>query len=670
MGLTLPLLVERLRGSSLVERVGTLYGLNTLGAAGGVFLTAYLLLPVLGERGSLAAAAVACAGVCVAALVGERHLPAVEVAVPQPTPSRKGARGHLVLVAAMGFAALAAEIVWVRILVLSLGSRVYAFAILLGVYLVGLSVGSLAVRALGERLRDPRRALARVQLAAAIALAVQVPLLGFSGDIMAWPAHLLALPASFPVFQLVMLQAIVILFLPVTALFGASFPLAVAADPAARSDGAHAGAIAAANTVGSIFGALAAPFVLVPVFGSQRTLLVLALIHLAVALGVSRRRGLVVAAAAAGAVVMTLGAVLPADWVLRRAGSVSGDGGVLRHLSESVSATVVVKDYLGHSPRWRSLELNGMNVAGTDPSLLVVQQLQGNLPLLQVTAPRRVLHIGFGSGGTCWAVSRYPVERIDVVEISPEVLAASNRWFADVNRGVLGDPRVRIVVNDGRNYLLATEARYDAILSDSIHPLYAGNSTLYTREYFQLCRDHLEPGGVVSMWLPLYSLDSGSYLRILSAFHEVFPHTVVWYDVTTVNENTVVTGQVAPGLISVDWRRFLDLRVAGSLAIGGISAPSDLATDLLLAPDAVERLTRDVPPLVDDVPYVEYMAARFLSRTGTWEQNLRLLASAASRGPSPFEEGTAVDWPAAVKRRDARLVEILADLSKPPAQGE
>ena len=143
MGLTLPLLVERLRGSSLVERVGTLYGLNTLGAAGGVFLTAYLLLPVLGERGSLAAAAVACAGVCVAALVGERHLPAVAVAVPQPKPSRKGARGHLVLVAAMGFAALAAEIVWVRILVLSLGSRVYAFAILLGVYLVGLSVGSL-----------------------------------------------------------------------------------------------------------------------------------------------------------------------------------------------------------------------------------------------------------------------------------------------------------------------------------------------------------------------------------------------------------------------------------------------------------------------------------------------------------------------------------------------
>ena len=168
------------------------------------------------------------------------------------------------------------------------------------------------------------------------------------------------------------------------------------------------------------------------------------------------------------------------------------------------------------------------------------------------------------------------------------------------------------------------------------------------------------------MWLPLYSLDSGSYLRILRAFHEVFPHTVVWYDVTTVNENTVVTGQVAPGPISVDWRRFLDPRVARSLAIGGISAPSDLARDLLLAPDEVERLTRDVPPLVDDLPYVEYLAARLLSRSGTWEQNLRMLASAASRSPSPFAEGAAINWPVAVRWRDARLAEILDDLGRAP----
>ena len=458
----------------------------------------------------------------------------------------------------------------------------------------------------------------------------------------------------------------VVLFLPVTTLFGASFPLAVAADPAARSDGAHAGAVAAANTVGSILGALVAPFALVPAVGSQRTLLVLAAVHLSVAAVLWRRRARLVWAAAVGAILVVLAVALPAEWVLRRAGSVSGGDAVLRQVSESVAATVVVKDYVDPAPGWRSLELNGMNVAGTDASLLVVQQLQGNLPLLQVAHPRRVLHIGFGSGGTCWAVSRYPVERIDVVEISPEVLAASNRWFADVNRGVLGDPRVHVVVNDGRNYLLATEKRYDAILSDSIHPLYAGNSTLYTREYFQLCRDHLEPGGVVSMWLPLYSLDSASYLRILRAFRDVFPHTVVWYDVTTVNENTVVTGQVEPGPVTLDWKRALDPRVAESLAIARVAGPADLATDLLLAPDAVERLTRDVPPLVDDVPYVEYVAARLLSRSGTWEQNLRLLAAAASRTASPFAPHTGIDWEGAVRRRDARLRVILDQLSAGP----
>jgi spermidine synthase len=112
--------------------------------------------------------------------------------------------------------------------------------------------------------------------------------------------------------------------------------------------------------------------------------------------------------------------------------------------------------------------------------------------------------------------------------------------FRDINHGVLHDPRVRVLLNDGRNVLLATREKYDAILSDSIHPVYAGNSTLYTKEYFELCRRHLEPGGVVSMWLPMYSLSEESYVAILRAFWEVFPDTAVWYDPVVLNEFTVV----------------------------------------------------------------------------------------------------------------------------------
>ncbi|MFV2073973.1 MAG: fused MFS/spermidine synthase, partial [Thermoanaerobaculales bacterium] len=531
MGLTLPLLVERMRGRELTGRVSMLYGINTLGAASGVLIAAYALLPVLGERGTLAAAAMLCGAVATAAIIAEGFVPKAAATTP-PAAAVPVRRSYLLLVAAMGLSALAAELVWVRILVLHLGSRVYAFALLLGVYLLGVAAGSLLVRALAPRISHPARVLARVQLALAFTLVAQLLALGFTGDLMGVLTQVVTLKATFAAVQGVMFTAVALLFLPVTILFGASFPLAVAADPVPRSAGAHAGVIAAANTMGGIIGAVAAPFLLVPWIGCQRTLLLLAVVHLGVALALRRTRPF----AGAAVVVLVFGTVvwtaLPGDWVLRQASSVEDERSELVELEESLTATVLVKRYDDPAGSWYSLELNGVNVAGTDPALLAVQQLQGNLPLLEAPATDRVLHVGFGSGGTCWAVARYPVERIDVVEISPEVLRASDTHFVNINRGILADPRVHVIINDGRNYLLATDATYDAILSDSIHPLFAGNSTLYTREYFEMCREHLNPGGVVSMWLPLYSLDRGSYLRILRAFHEVFPRTAVWYDIT------------------------------------------------------------------------------------------------------------------------------------------
>jgi len=225
--------------------------------------------------------------------------------------------------------------------------------------------------------------------------------------------------------------------------------------------------------------------------------------------------------------------------------------------------------------------------------------------------------------------------------------------FAAINHGILSDPKVKVIINDGRNYLLATDATYDAILSDSIHPLFAGNSALYTREYFEMCRDHLNPGGVVSMWLPMYSLDRGSYLRILRAFYEVFPRTAVWYDITTVNEFTVVTGLVDPGPIDLRWERMHAPGVAESLAIAGVYSEEDLMANLLLGPEDVAMLTAMVPAFEDDLPYVEYTSGRLLARRLTWYSNLKLLAAARTTR-SPFADHE-TSWPQAAARRDESL---------------
>ncbi len=648
MGLTLPLLVERLQGDRLAERTGLLYGLNTLGAAAGVFFTAYWALPNLGESGAMATAAVLCMLVMVLSIVAERSIMATDPEWRTEALERHGTAGfYLGLVALMGAAALAAELVWVRILVLHLGSRVYAFAILLGVYLLGLGLGSLAVKTFARNITNPTRALALTQAAAALALVAQLAVLGHTSSIMAGLASALKLSYSFIGVQSAFLLTVAILFLPVTVLFGASFPLAVAADPKPRSPGQHAGAVATANTLGAIFGAVGAPFLLVPLIGCQRTLLLLAIVHLVVALALWRTRTTALVASMVLIAVVLFGLMLPRDWVLRQAVTDTSDTGVLLALEEDIGATVIVKEYGNPQARWLSLELNGTNGAGSSPALLKVQQLQGHLPLLQVDDPQEILHVGFGSGGTCWAVSRHPVAQIDVVEISPRVLTASDHWFSFINHNVLSDSRVRTILNDGRNYLMATDKKYDAILSDSIHPVFAGNGALYTLEYFQMCRDHLKPGGVASMWLPVYSLDTESFLRILSAFHEVFPQTVVWYDRTTPNEFTVVTGKVEEGPITIDWQRLEDPAPAKSLEIGGIRSAADLEADLLLGPSEVAALVAETPPHIDDLPFVEYTAGQTLDRMGTWYDNLALLATVRTRtdpfsdAPAPFNEAAA-----------------------------
>jgi spermidine synthase len=264
--------------------------------------------------------------------------------------------------------------------------------------------------------------------------------------------------------------------------------------------------------------------------------------------------------------------------------------------------------------------------------------MQGHLPLLLAAAPRRVLHIGFGSGGTAHAVSRHPVEEIRIVEISPAVIRTSGRFFRDLNFDVLRDPRVGVEINDGRNFLLATEQRFDAVLSDSIHPRYAGNGALYSYEYFALLRERLRPGGVASMWLPMYGLSPDRYLMILRAFQDVFPHVAVWYEPSSVNAFTIVTGTVdRPAWDAATLARgFDDPRVRGELADLGIQGPADLAACFLVGGQPLRRWLRRVPPHVDDLPAVEYDEASLLERDWSWLETFEALL--ARRPAAPPEE--------------------------------
>lgn len=683
MGGTLPLILRaalpgrRADGGAESGGVGSasalFYAVNTLGATAGVALAGVFTIRLLGLTATLSLAA----GLDLIAGLGctllSRPLPRADggaggapergagddraAAAPDGRRARLGRRLLLGLFFTLGATSLAYEVLWTRILVFHLGSSVYAYSLMLLAILLGIGCGSLLAAPWADRVRSPLAALAGVEAAIGSWALVQVFLFRRLASWFGTLAEALG-PSTFAGVCAVQFLCLAPILLPPTLLMGVSFPLAVRAASRGRARlGGDVGVVYGANTLGAVAGSLAAGFALVPWLGTQDSLLAVgaanavlgALIAFALAGGEPRtrpRRALRWLWLAPPAVILAGALRLPADAVVLSAGMFRQDPGELLEFDEDASATVTVRRL--HTPAgdgYLSLELNGINVAGSTPENYAVQKLQGHLPMLLLAERRgaRVVHIGLGSGATAHAVSLHPVDEIRVIEISPAVPRAAARWFEPINHRVLDDPRLTLTINDGRNFMLATDGRFDAVLSDAIHPRYPGNGSLYTEEYFRLLRRRLEPGGAVSMWLPMYTLKPSNYAMVLAAFVAVFPRAAVWYEPSVVNSFTVVTATVGDR----PWHRrtleaaFADPLVGPELAGLGLRGPADLLACQVLSGAPLREWLADVPPHRDDLPAVEYESGLLVIREWTWLVNFTTLLEL--RPPAP-----PADWLAAL----------------------
>jgi spermidine synthase len=640
MGATLPLVLRA--AAPATARIGRisaiLYGINTLGAVAGTFLAGFVTIRLVGLYATLLLAAAANLVAALGALVVVRDR--AGLTTPASAPTTAASAWLRALFFAMGATSLAYEVFWTRILVFYLGSSVYAYALMLGLVLLGIGAGSLAVSPWADRIAHPLRALGILELGIGLWIPIQVLLVGSLNRLLVLSVALVE-PRSFWGVALAQVLAVSVILGPPTFLMGASFPLAVrAAHRHAARLGRDVGDVYGWNTLGAVVGSLGAGFLLIPLLGTQTALLATGAANGAlgawlVARGRGVARGLVLVALPVAIVTTTV--LFPADAVILSAGMFRHDQPEdLVYFHEDAQASVTIRRLEEEGSRpYLSLELNGVNVAGTSPDLYAVQKMQGHLPLLLSRDPESVVHIGFGSGATAWAVSRHAVEEILVVEISPEVLAASDRFFADLNHGVLQDPRVEVEINDGRNFVLASPRTFSAVLSDSIHPRYAGNGSLYTLEYFRLLARRVRPGGTVSMWLPMYSLRPDNYAMILRAFHEVFPHVAVWYEPSALNAFTVVTGKLEGPV----WSRerlaeaFRDPRVAGELEDLDIRGPEDILSFLVATEHELAPWLALVPPHGDDLPAVEYESSTLLERDRPWLETFAILCSLRPAAP-------------------------------------
>ncbi len=559
MGASLPAIGRWVESSAEgVSWLGLFYGGNIAGAVFGCLFAGFYLLRVH----DMAVATYVAAGINIAVAIASFVLrsqapysPSEDAAKTVGRPT--GAWPVYVAIAISGLCALGAEVVWTRLLALMLGATTYTFSIILAVFLIGLGIGSSGGSVWTRKLKRPRLALAATQLA--LAFAVAWTAYAVYDIIPSWPFNPLAVKDPWRLFRVDFMMCLFAI-LPPALLWGLSFPLALASIATKEQDsGALVGEVYAANTVGAILGAVGFSIVLIPWVGTQGSQQALIALSVMAGLLLFFRSGLTgsryFGVAAATLVAMFLFAtVSEVPWLAIAYGrrmSLQTDPGKPLYVGEGRNSSVVVSQLPGGQIYFH---VSGKVEASTEPYDMRLQRMLGHIPALIHEKPKSVLVVGFGAGVTAGTFVVHPdVENITICEIEPLIPQASSKYFATENHNVFHDRRTRMVYDDARHFVLTTNQKFDIITSDPIHPWVKGTATLYSKEYFELVKQHLNPGGVITQWVPLYESDFETVKSELATFFDVFPNGTIWgNDINGEGYDLVLLAQTEPTKINID----------------------------------------------------------------------------------------------------------------------
>ena len=490
--------------------------------------------------------------------------------------------------------ALGAEVVWTRLLALILGPTVYTFSIILAVFLLGIAIGGSIGAFLARGSLHPRSLLGIFQSILVVAIAWTA--YSVTRSLPYWPIDTRLAASPWLRFQLDFIRCIWAI-LPAAILWGASFPLALAAAARPGQDpGRLVGGVYAANTFGAIAGAVGFSLLIIPFAGTQnaeRTLIGIAALAAFVLL-VSPLRGefmdvprswwigagMIATAFLFASVPKTPDELIAYGRTLLRD---TGTANIL-YAGEGTNFSVAVSE---ESDGIRNFHVSGKIEASTTFQDMRLQRMLAHLPAMLHPEPRSVLIVGCGAGVTAGTFIVQPtIKRIVVCEIEPLVPKVAAKYFAGENHGLIADPRVEFVYDDARHYILTTKEKFDIVTSDPIHPWVKGSASLYTKEYFEMCKERLNPGGMVTQWVPLYQSDVASVKSEVATFFQVFPNGTIWSnDDTGSGYDVVLLGQNGPARIDIDalqarWTSKDYRWTAASLDEVGFPTPRESARDV------------------------------------------------------------------------------------------
>jgi spermidine synthase len=645
MGATLPILSSHTKRyeADFSGRTSRLYGLNTLGAFIGVIASGFFLIGSIGESSTLMTAVLINLAVAFLAFLivkdesvykeASPELPASEIAPSGsgPLTGRDVSTRRLVLVAygLIGFAAMSYEIIWSRMFQVEVGTSVYAFSLMLAFYLSGIAAGSIWGAKLIGKIKKPLNLIVILQFF--------IALYGICG------MYLFTLFPPFDSGERIGAGSIFIMppliVFPVTFASGLIFPLLLRFYVRNETDVAgDVGRIYAVNTIGCIVGSLVCGFILIGTLGTRGTLIALSVLQAIVGIMLlsripvsapfRNRRNIAVSIVLA--LTVFLGAFAPDPFFTlakkvadkwRKVGRYSQNA--LRYFHREGVAATTTALWLEGVPQAKALLINGVGVTAPHTET----KLMAHIPLILHEDPKDMLIICFGMGTTLRSAWTYKSLGLDVVEIVPDTYESFKYFYADAAR-VLADPRVSRYVDDGRNFLLTRDKKYDVITMDPSPPIWsAGTVNLYTKEFFELCKGHLNPDGIMCLWIQ--PAEYSEIVMIMKTFISVFPRTYVFSGKRYAGFYMIgLTGEKGP-----DLGRFERMRnnkaITADLTELNMDIPDAGAIPplLIFGPEQVDFFTQGIPVIVDDYPYTEFPLWRSLFEP---LYNITLDASVAS----------------------------------------
>ena len=625
MGATIPVMM-RVVGQKDKSLISYAYGLNILGAVVGSLATGFLFLEWFGLHSTrLTAVAMNGSAAALLATVVRRWKAPTEDSVAHEVEATTPESWIMPTYCLVGFVALGLEVVWLRFLGITNSNSTITFTLTLAIYLLGMGLGSLAVYPLLNRFVTSRSIFIVANLAVGISSLVTFRMVYFAVYINDWGITQPSIAGELTLWNIGLTEGLIIgglVFLP-TIFMGLVYP--AVCEMVTRHGVPPTGWIAKTyffGTLGSVIGILLTATVMIPTLGLHGALTVLVLLSL-LAAGVAgvlsevRFPGLLNTILAIGVLWGLSISYQPQPVLGHTIAKLEGErwyeyplNDPDQPISEIVrvragsSGTVMIKKTPGKKEHF--VHVDDQLVASTNIGARVDSLMLAHLPLLLHPDPKNALTVGFGSGGTSYAMTTHGIETY-CVEIEPEVPRCAD-LLEHQNFNILNQPNFTLILNDARDHLHLGTRKYDVISTDVTNLQYKQNSSLYTVEYFDLMRQQLNPEGIACAWIPMASIDSLELRILLKSFQTVFPHATLWFMNHTHTNFGILIG--TPSALQVDFQRvkagFRDERISENLRLVGMTDPLQFVNCLHLNESGYSQYCGNVVTHTDDQPVLEF----------------------------------------------------------------